>query len=323
MNKGMGAIVGLVMIGVVAGGYYMYRESEKERLRLAAEVDAAHDKLDKVAADAKAAQEQFEQERREILKREADCIELSQQQKSTIRTFEAEKKYKRIALETRETLARQAKSTEIFFLSTVTMKTSPTQERVDQTMLYSEFMENTLLEAKETFKKLTEFTQSEDYKHLHPAPKSDDDSFDDEIAWIDKQIAALRAYRAGVKTGLIEVRADDGWQSAPITVLRNESVLLQPSGQWQWTTQLSPKVIGPDGTEHYTEYRIEPSVLTGAAIAKIEGNEKIFRASGFFDPPSDGKLLLRINDRNLDDNSGTATIKYWIIPHFDIPDYFE
>jgi hypothetical protein len=102
------------------------------------------------------------------------------------------------------------------------------------------------------------------------------------------------------------VRADIPWNDSGLTVARNERVKFNPRGQIHWGPD-SGMISGPEGSTLIKNPGFPvPAMNVGCLIGRVATSRAFFIGAGevAITMPSAGRLLLGVNDNELQDNSG-------------------
>ena len=111
----------------------------------------------------------------------------------------------------------------------------------------------------------------------------------------------IEAALVRVKGDAVEVRADQDWQSAGVTLRKGETLKLAARGSWRAGPGL-PRAVGPEGARYEGRemFFLEARVGDGPAV-RVNAGARI-------EADRDGELQLRMHDTNWGDNSGAVTV---------------
>jgi len=124
-----------------------------------------------------------------------------------------------------------------------------------------------------------------------------------------KAEAAFRPCLSSCREAKLGVSSQEGWQTADITMSKNEVFAFEGAGQWTYAPS-QQSAVGPHGEDWIVDYRVEPEAPNGAILGRIHGSEGAYlTGAGLAD--RDGRLEFRINDTLLSDNSGTIDVMIW------------
>ena len=121
--------------------------------------------------------------------------------------------------------------------------------------------------------------------------------------------AATAVGTAGtLPAGAVLVQANQQWNDAGITVKKGDRIAFSTSGQISYGQGMT---AGPDGNGSLRrpDYPV-PAMPVGGLIGRV-GNGTPFPIGSNAQPivmPNDGRLMLGVNDNELDDNSGAFTV---------------
>ena len=124
--------------------------------------------------------------------------------------------------------------------------------------------------------------------------------------------AAGGAVPGGVPGGPgVIVRADVAWNDTGVSVNRNERIKFNPRGQVHWGPE-SGMVSGPEGSPLIKNPGFPlPAMNVGCLIGRVSTSRAFYIGTGdaLITMPSQGRLLLGINDNALTDNSGAFRVE--------------
>ncbi|HKW01350.1 MAG TPA: hypothetical protein VJN96_16115 [Vicinamibacterales bacterium] len=107
------------------------------------------------------------------------------------------------------------------------------------------------------------------------------------------------------------VRADIPWNDTGITVNRNEKVRFKPSGQIRWGAN-ADMLAGPSGSILIKNPGFPvPAMNVGALIGRVATSRAFYIGIGEvpITMPAAGRLLLGVNDNELQDNAGAFRVE--------------
>jgi len=107
------------------------------------------------------------------------------------------------------------------------------------------------------------------------------------------------------------VRADIAWNDTGISVNRNERVKFNPRGEIHWGPD-SGMVSGPEGSSIIKNPGFPlPTMNVGCLIGRVATSRAFYIGTGEIPiaMPAAGRLLLGINDNELQDNSGAFRVE--------------
>jgi hypothetical protein len=107
------------------------------------------------------------------------------------------------------------------------------------------------------------------------------------------------------------VRADIQWNDTGLAVSRNERIKFNPRGQIHWGPN-ADMLAGPDGSSVIKNPGFPvPAANVGALIGRVATSRAFYIGAGEgpITMPSAGRLLLGVNDNELQDNSGAFRVE--------------